>query len=117
MAFLQGAHSVLAPASPQAAAIARLAEFFIGFGAFIWLLVLGFLAYSVLRPRRLGERDEDRRITHRQLGLVSVALGLSTLLLPGLGFGDYGMGKPVETAYIKPPDTQHVRLICNHSSG
>ena len=111
MAFLQGAHSVLAPASPQAAAIARLAEFFIGFGAFIWLLVLGFLAYSVLRPRRLGERDEDRRVTHRQLVLVSVALGLSTLLLLGLGFVDYSTGRHVETAYSKSADTLHVRLI------
>jgi cytochrome c oxidase subunit 2 len=111
MLLLQGAHSVLAPASPQAAAIAHLAEFFFGLGTLVWLLVIGFLGYSLLRPRRLGERDEDRRVTHRQLVVVSVALGLSAVLLVALGFVDYGTGRHIETGYSKAADTLHIRLI------
>jgi cytochrome c oxidase subunit II len=111
MLLLQGAHSVLAPASPQAGAIAHLAELFFGLGAFVWLLVLGFLAYSMLRPRRLGERQEEDGVTRRQLRGVRIGLGLSTLLLIGLGFVDYSTGRHVETGYSKSSDTLRVRLI------
>jgi cytochrome c oxidase subunit 2 len=108
---MQGAHSVLAPASPQAAAIAHLAQLFFALGAVVWLLVLGFLAYSLLRPRRLAERDTDARLTRRQLVGVSVALGVSAVLLLALGFVDYGTGRDIETAHGSSTDTLHIRLI------
>jgi cytochrome c oxidase subunit 2 len=113
MALIQDAHSVLAPASPQAAAIARLAEFFFALGGVVWLLVLGFLAYSLLRPRRLGEQDADARISRRQLAGVGGALALSTVLLLVLGVIDYGTAKRVElgTSAAKQPDTLQVGLI------
>lgn len=108
---MQGAHSVLGPASPQAAAIAHLAWIFFGLAALIWLLVLSFLAVSLLRARGLGERDVDPRFTGRQLVGVSVALAISTLLLLSLGFRDYATGRDIERAKTSSSDTVHVRIV------
>ncbi|HWC74319.1 MAG TPA: hypothetical protein VG454_10325, partial [Gemmatimonadales bacterium] len=108
---MQGAHSVFGPASPQAAAIAHLAKFFIGVAGVVWLVVLGFLAYSLLRPRGLGERDADTSVFRRQFGAVTGALGLSALLLLGLGFLDYGTGRGIDSASAATRDTLHIRLI------
>jgi cytochrome c oxidase subunit 2 len=108
---MQGAHAVLDPASPQAAAIAQLARLFFGVGAVIWVLVLGSLTYAMLRPKRLGERDDDRRLTRRHVVGVSSALAVSTLLLLILGFVDYGTGRDIETARTNSADTLHIRLI------
>src|SRR4051812_39435461 len=80
LAVMQGAHSVLGPASPQATAIAHLASLFFELAAIVWIIVLAFLAYSLLRPRRLAERDTDAGITRRQMLGVSAALGLSALM-------------------------------------
>jgi cytochrome c oxidase subunit 2 len=108
---MQGAHSVLGPASPQAAAIAHLALLFVGLAVIVWLLVLAFLGYAVLRPRRLAERDADARTTRRQMAGVSAALGLSALLLLALGVVDYGTGRDIETARANSADTVRIRLI------
>jgi cytochrome c oxidase subunit 2 len=105
------AHSVFAPGSPQAAAIAHLARFFIGVAIVLWLVLLGFLTYSLLRPRRLAEREDDAQVTRKQFGAVSGALGLSALLLLGLGFLDYGTGRDIETAQAASRDTLHIRLV------
>jgi len=107
---MQGAHSVLGPASPQAAAITHLALLFFALAAIVWLLVLAFLAYSVLRPRRLAERDTDARLTRRQTVGVSAALGLSAIVLLALGFVDYGTGREIETARANSGDTLRIRL-------
>jgi cytochrome c oxidase subunit 2 len=108
---MQGAHSVLGPASPQAAAIAHLAWIFFGLAALIWLLVLGFLAASLVRSRGLGEHDADPRLTRRQVIGVSVALAISTVLLLSLAFGDYTTGRTIERARTISSDTIHVRLV------
>jgi len=108
---MQGAHSVLGPASPQAAAIAHLALLFFALAAIVWLLVLGFLGYALLRSRRLGERETDARLTRRQIIAVSAALGLSTIVLLALGFVDYGTARDIETAHTRSSDTLHIRLI------
>lgn len=105
------AHSVLGPASPQAALIAHLAQFYFAIAFVIWLAVLGFLVYALIRPRRLGTRDSDARIHRRQLGAVSGALGLSALLLIGLGFLDYGTGRAIEHAHAASRDTLRIRLV------
>ncbi len=110
--MIQGAHSVLAPASPQAAAIAHLAQFFFVLAAVIWLLVLGFLAYGLLRPRRLTEGEADARVTRSQLLAVSAAMGVSVVLLLGLGGLDYGTARRIEIgAGRDATDTLRVRLI------
>src|SRR5690348_12928978 len=62
LAPMQDAHSVLNPASPQAAAIAHLLRIFFSVAGIIWLIVLGALAYALARPKRLGERDGDSRL-------------------------------------------------------
>jgi cytochrome c oxidase subunit II len=108
---MQGAHSVLGPASPQAAAIAHLAWTFFGLAALIWLLVLAFLALSLWRARGLAERDVDPRLTRRQVVGVSVALAISTLLLLSLGFFDYATGRNIERATTNSRDTVHVRIV------
>jgi cytochrome c oxidase subunit 2 len=105
------AHSVLAPASPQAALIAHLAQFFFVVAGVIWLVVLGFLLYSLLRPRGLGERESDARLNRRQLGAVTGAVGLSALVLIGLGFLDYGTGRNIERAQAAVRDTLRIRLV------
>ena len=108
---MQNAHSVLGPASPQAAAIAHLAWVFFGLAALIWLLVLGFLAASLWRARGLGVRDVDPRLTRRQLIGVSVALTITTVLLLSLGFSDYATGRDIERAQTTSSDTVHVRIV------
>jgi cytochrome c oxidase subunit 2 len=107
---MQGAHAVLDPASPQAAAIAHLARLFFGIGATIWVLVLGFLMYAMLRPKRLGERESDQRLTRRHIVGVSISLAASTLLLLILGLVDYGTGRDMNRARTSSADTLHVRL-------
>jgi cytochrome c oxidase subunit 2 len=107
---MQGAHSVLAPASPQAAAIAHLAWTFFGLAAVVWLLVLGFLTVSLVRARGLGKRDVDPRLTRRHFVGVSIALAISTLALLALGFGDYATGRNIERAQTASSDTVHVRI-------
>ena len=107
---MQGAHSVLGPASPQAAAIAQLAVLFFGIAAIVWLLVLAFLAYSVLRSKRLGERDHDARFTRRQIVGVSAALGVSAVMLLALGFVDYGTGRDIDTARVNSTYTLRIHL-------
>jgi cytochrome c oxidase subunit 2 len=108
---MQDAHSVLNPASPQAAAIAHLLRIFFSVAGIIWLIVLGALAYALARPKRLGERDGDSRLRRRQLVTVSAALVLSAALLLSLGFVDYGTGRNIDTARAATPDTIRVRLI------
>lgn len=108
---MQGAHSVFGPASPQAAAIAHLALIFLGLAALIWLLVLGFLAVSLVRARGLGERDVEPRFTRRQLTGVSIALAISTVLLLALGLEDYATGRDIERAQTSSSDTVHVRIV------
>ena len=107
---MQGAHSVLDPASPQAGAIAHLALLFLALAAVVWLLVLGFLAVSLVRARRLGEREVDTRLTRGQRSGVIVALGVSTVVLLALGFVDYGTGRGIETARAQSSDTVHITL-------
>lgn len=108
---MQGAHSVLGPASPQATAIAHLAWTFFGLAALIWLLVLAFLALSLWRARGLGERDVDPQLTRRQVVGVSVALAISALLLLSIGFFDYTTGRDIERARTSSSDTVHVRIV------
>ncbi|MFN2572533.1 MAG: c-type cytochrome [Gemmatimonadales bacterium] len=107
---MQGAHDVLNPASPQAAAIAHLARVFFAVAGAVWLVVLGFLATALLRPKRLGERDKDARLTRRHVVGVTGALVLSALALLSLGFIDYKTGRGIETARAISNDTVHVRL-------
>src|SRR5947207_4878131 len=111
---MQGAHSVLAPASPQAAAIAHIAWLFFGLAALIWLLVLGFLIASLVRSRGLGERDVDPRLTRRQFIGVSVALAITTVLLLALGFSDYATGRTIEAPQTSSSDTVDVRIGRRH---
>jgi cytochrome c oxidase subunit II len=107
---MQGAHTVLDPASPQAVAIAHQVRLFFAVAAIIWLVVLGFLTYSLLRPRALGARDHDSRFTRRQTTAVSGAVALSALILLVLGFVDLGTGREIETARASSSDTLHIRL-------
>lgn len=109
---MQGAHSVFAPASPQAAAIARQIELYLAVAALIWLIVLAFLLYSSLRPRGLTEREVNLRLTSRQTLGVTIALVLSALMLIAQGFWDYGTGREIEQAKgLTPSDTLQVRLV------
>lgn len=108
---MQGAHSVLGPASAQAAAIAHLARMYFGLAALIWLLVLAFLALSLWRARGLKEQDVDPRFARRQMVGVSVALGISAVLLLALGFLDYSTGRDIERAQTASRDTVHVRIV------
>jgi heme/copper-type cytochrome/quinol oxidase subunit 2 len=96
------AHAVLTPASPQAAAIAHLARVFFALAAIIWLVVLGFLAWSLFASRGLRERETDAGVGRRQYGAVGTALIVSTLLLLALGFVDYRTGHGIETASAAP---------------
>src|ERR1041385_6192652 len=96
------AHAVLIPASPQAAAIAHLARVFFTLAAIIWLVVLGFLAWSLFASRGLRERETDAGVGRRQYGAVGTALIVSTLLLLALGFVDYRPGHGIETASAAP---------------
>ena len=107
------AHAVLIPASPQAAAIAHLARVFFTLAAIIWLVVLGFLAWSLFASRGLRERETDAGVGRRQYGAVGTALIVSTLLLLALGFVDYRTGHGIETASAAPAgaDTLRVRLV------
>ncbi|PYO95124.1 MAG: cytochrome c oxidase subunit II [Gemmatimonadetes bacterium] len=108
---MQEAHSVLGPASPQAAAIAHLAWIFFGVAALVWLAVLGSLTVALLRPHGLGERDVDPQLTRRHRNVVSGALGLSAVALLVLGVVDYSTGRGIETPRAATPDTVRVRLI------
>jgi len=110
---MQGAHSVLAPASSQAGAIARLMESYFVLAAVIWLIVLGSLVYSSLRPRGLGERAPDAALKRRQTVLVTVALVISAVLLIAQGFFDYGTGRAIERPKNSAAsgDTVQVRLV------
>ncbi len=108
---MHAVQSVFSPASPQAAAIAQLTQFFIIVAGIVWIVVLGFLAYAVLRPKLLAERASDIRVTRHQLGTVGGALGLTTVLLIGLGFLDYGTGRSIETGGGTSRDTLQIRLV------
>ena len=110
---MQGAHSVFAPASPQAIAIARQIELYLVVAGVIWLIVLGFLLYSSLRPRGLAERAGDAPLKRRQTVLVTVALVVSAVLLIAQGFWDYGTGREIERAQggAASLDTLQVRLV------
>jgi cytochrome c oxidase subunit II len=108
---MQGAHSVLSPASPQAAAIARQIELYFVVAGIIWIIVLAFWLYAMLRPRRLDERVADNRIERRQLVGVTVALALTALILMGQGFYDYNLGRGIGEARAASSDTVHVRIV------
>ena len=104
------AHNALSPASPQAATIAALANTFFVVAAGVWLLVLGFLAYSLIRSRRLGERDQHAGLSRRQTLAVSSALAISTLVLLAVGALDYHTGRKVESLGAGS-DTLRIRLV------
>jgi cytochrome c oxidase subunit II len=104
------AHNALSPASPQAATIAALANTFFVVAAAIWLLVLAFLTYSLIRARRLGEREQETGLSRRQTLAVSSALAISTLMLVAIGALDYGTGRRVERIG-SAGDTVKIRLV------
>src|SRR5437588_6186079 len=77
-----GIQSSLDPAGPQSLRISRLWWFLFGTCAVVFVLVIGFLIYAVIRARRQGAEkvalpETERRMTR----VVSICVAVTVLIL------------------------------------
>jgi len=99
-------HSVVETSGPLAEHIARLFWIFVGISAVVYTLVIAFLVYAL---RRRG-REEAPRDTANALRVIGVAVGITTMVLLGLGVADFLAGR----ALWRPPgDAMRVRITAH----
>jgi cytochrome c oxidase subunit 2 len=99
--------SALDTAGPLAEHIARLFWVFVGVAAVVYVAVAAFLVHALLRRREAGGAPRD---TRNALRMVGAGVGLTALILVGLGIADFAAGRALARA---PGDAMRVRVTAH----
>jgi len=95
-------HEVLAPAGPLSSQIAQLFWIFVGVAAVVYLVVIGFLVAALRRRNEANARTAVRA--------VSVAVGITSVILLGLGLSDFFAQRVIAAS---PKDPLRVRVTAH----
>jgi len=95
-------HEVLSPAGPLSSQIAQLFWIFLAVSAVVYLVVIGFLVAALRR------RDEANMRT--AVRAVAVAVGITSVVLLGLGLSDFFAGRVIAAM---PQDALRVRVTAH----
>jgi len=95
-------HEVLAPGGPLSSQIAQLFWIFVGVAAVVYLVVIGFLVAALRRRNEANARNAVRA--------VSVAVGITSVILLGLGLSDFFAQRVIAAS---PKDPLRVRVTAH----
>ena len=95
-------HEVLAPGGPLSSQIAQLFWIFVGVAAVVYLVVIGFLVAAL---RRRNEANASTAVR-----AVSVAVGVTSVILLGLGLSDFFAQRVIAAS---PKDPLRVRVTAH----
>jgi len=95
-------HEVLAPGGPLSSQIAQLFWIFVGIAAVVYLVVIGFLVAALRRRNEANARTAVRA--------VSVAVGVTSVILLGLGLSDFFAQRVIAAS---PKDPLRVRVTAH----
>jgi len=95
-------HEVLAPAGPLSSQIAQLFWIFVAVAAVVYLVVIGFLVAALRRRNEANMRTAVRA--------VSVAVGITSVILLGLGLSDFFAQRVIAAM---PENPLHVRVTAH----
>jgi cytochrome c oxidase subunit II len=95
-------HAVLSPAGPLSAEIAQLFWVFVGVAAVVYLVVIAFLLAALRRRNEANTRTAVR--------VVSVAVGITSIVLLGLGVSDFFAQRVIAAM---PQDPLRVRVTAH----
>jgi len=95
-------HEVLAPAGPLSSQIAQLFWIFVAVAAVVYLVVIGFLVAALRRRNEANARTAVRA--------VSVAVGITSVILLGLGLSDFFAQRVIAAS---PKDPLRVRVTAH----
>ena len=95
-------HEVLAPGGPLSSQIAQLFWIFVGVAAVVYLVVIGFLVAALRRRNEANMRTAVRA--------VSVAVGITSVILLGLGLSDFFAQRVLAAS---PKDPLRVRVTAH----
>jgi len=104
-------HNALAPAGIQAARVAR--EFWAMFAVYtaVFVITMGFAIWAFLRGRRRVEPLVDAATQSKLRRNVSIAVGISALILVGFMVTDFALGRGIDTFTALPKNTLTVRVV------
>jgi cytochrome c oxidase subunit 2 len=92
LAGCAGTHSALHPGGPRARQIADLMLLFFGVSAVVYLLVIGFLIWAMLRRKRDSRGISESSIASADATsrlVIASALGVTVVVLIGLALSDF----------------------------
>jgi cytochrome c oxidase subunit 2 len=95
-------HEVLSPGGPLSSQIAQLFWTFVGVAAVVYVVVIGFLVAALRRRNEANARNAVR--------VVSVAVGITTVVLLGLGLSDFFAQRVIAAM---PQDPLRVRVVAH----